>query len=448
MTTGHNGSDHDNESHRSNGRRRRYSATAVPRRLNEQSDKRNGNAAYKMRQTRRAFWQHTFPWKAFEHWVTHGGRYRLSQRQIVFLMLIDGEEKWSLPRRILRTIGDVKRWAMNKACVTMQIGPIWPSPDERELAYSLRWDITVPWETELRLDIDMDDYKTLRENLPGCFCSDKNVGGKGRTCCNICWETWIVQVVYPMLCYMLGPIGWDFQHWQVIYSGRRGIHVWIWDARVMPWTSQQRQLFLNTLIRPSPIHAEYLITELYRPAMQRAFLDTCAVTTADQALHAICTKALRTQLGTEANIPIFDTDDPEEEQDEEGDAPVMAFSEWIGHASQQFEQYQYEWWLDDIATRMMAPRFDAGVTIKPDHMTKSPLVPHPKTHNVTQPIRFTCDIPEPDDKGKEEEDAPSPVSRKGQQLAPGEWMPGSDPIHFNSVSRARMDAWACDIFLL
>lgn len=420
---------------------------AVPRRPRVQrvvssSSYQNGKSLLtkeqkELRAARRRFWRDVFPWDLFERWITHNGKYSLAQRQIVFALNFqhnDDAPSWTNPRNhIYTSIAEVRKDATNWAAVTMNIGPLWPSARERELAWKIhQLHPEPPWHTELRLDVDMDEYKAWRVHLPGCDC------GTRKTCCQVCWDTWIVNSAYPMLSYLLGPAGWNFKQWQVLFSGRRGIHVWIWDDRVMPWTMQQRIAFLKTLDQPSPVHRRHLLDTIYRPALQEIFLTPETTTTVEQKLHLTCCDALRMLLGPDAVIPVF-TD-------------VCTLEEWAQHAQRHLRPHQYELWVDSIALEIMRPRFDTKITTEPWHMVKSPLAPHASAHNIVQPVLFCQDMPDPleewqyrQDKGKEEEDEP-PEPRPMDVELPEEWSPEL-ALDFRQVTREDMDALAKDAFL-
>ena len=387
------------------------------------------NHGDRVRQMRRQFWQHVFPWHAFVKWITHQGTYPLCRRQIVFLLnysdtLDSQHDTWSKPRRIFKTLEDMRDFAIKCGALTLQIGPVWPSEIDRELAYAHRHNTPghVAWCTELRLDIDMDDYNNVRQHVPGCNCSQAK--DQGRTACRVCWDTWITQVTWPMLRYMLGPHGWAFEKWHINFSGRRGIHVWIWDARVMTWTRDMRTSFLNTLTHPSSHHLDHLVHHIYLPALGQVFLRDDVVTTFSQYLYTMCHHEMRVYNQTIPNL-VWEFDNNEDSE------YVYTLHDLVQHAETHLMPHHYRDWLTRITCNLMAPRFDTKVTTEPDHMCKSPLVPHPRTHTMTQPLYFI-------DKEKEDENSDDDILH---DMGCVTWDP-NDAVHMASATPALLRNWA------
>lgn len=86
----------------------------------------------------------------------------------------------------------------------------------------------------LVVDIDIDD-------------PDRACCGSLRQCCDVCWESWLMpraERLFHLLCAVM-----HFERVLPVFSGRRGLHVWVLDERVWTWTQTQRNRFMDWLCR-------------------------------------------------------------------------------------------------------------------------------------------------------------------------------------------------------
>lgn len=85
---------------------------------------------------------------------------------------------------------------------------------------------------ELVFDIDMTDYDSIRT-----CCVGKGI-------CRRCWG-FIAASVDVLDAAVRDQFGYKHLLW--VYSGRRGIHLWIGDAAAMALTDEQRKAVLGYL---------------------------------------------------------------------------------------------------------------------------------------------------------------------------------------------------------
>ena len=83
---------------------------------------------------------------------------------------------------------------------------------------------------ELVFDIDMTDYDSIRT-----CCSDAAI-------CSRCWA-FIAAAVRVLDEGIRDQFGYKFLLW--VYSGRRGIHLWISDKEAMELTDDERRALVN-----------------------------------------------------------------------------------------------------------------------------------------------------------------------------------------------------------
>jgi len=89
-----------------------------------------------------------------------------------------------------------------------------------------------PTHRELVFDIDMTDYDEIRT-----CCSGKGI-------CKLCWG-FIAAAVDVLDSALREQFG--YQHLLWVYSGRRGIHLWISDMEAMELTDEQRKAVMGWL---------------------------------------------------------------------------------------------------------------------------------------------------------------------------------------------------------
>ena len=106
---------------------------------------------------------------------------------------------------------------------------------------------------EVVLDIDIDDYN--RNGICECrnkskcqWCTTPKCGCSRRLICNICWTTFI-EPARKVLHYIIED-HFHFHNLVDIWSGQRGMHMWLLDMRIIEWTNEQRKQFIYTLRHP------------------------------------------------------------------------------------------------------------------------------------------------------------------------------------------------------
>lgn len=126
-----------------------------------------------------------------------------------------------------------------------------------------------PLQRELVFDIDMTDYDPIRT-----CCSDAGI-------CKRCWA-FISAAVRVIDAAIRDQLGYEHLIW--IYSGRRGIHLWISDPEAIDLTDEQRKAIVGWLTvvqpgkesgkkvnvrygsKPLPPSLEYALLLLMRPS--------------------------------------------------------------------------------------------------------------------------------------------------------------------------------------
>ena len=109
-----------------------------------------------------------------------------------------------------------------------------------------------PVSRELIFDIDMDDYSPVRfKTTLSCPLIPSHYSNTQiRHCCegaNICPKCWKFMNNAMMVLRDILKDEFGFKHILFVYSGRRGIHIWVCDSRARQLTDSQRKAIVDYL---------------------------------------------------------------------------------------------------------------------------------------------------------------------------------------------------------
>ena len=158
------------------------------------------------------FYQRLFPFRYLFEWLNHSPSpsKAFTNREFAFTLQNDA---------YLRYLSFVNHQALKTQIIStnpkrFEIGPVYTAnPRDRK---ALQKSAFKPLEKELVFDIDLTDYDDIRT------CCDK------ANICNKCWG--FITVAIRVLDVALRE-DFGFKHVLWVYSGRRGAHAWISDAR-------------------------------------------------------------------------------------------------------------------------------------------------------------------------------------------------------------------------
>jgi DNA primase catalytic subunit len=99
---------------------------------------------------------------------------------------------------------------------------LWNWKEEKKNKHLQHWQPLV-------LDVDATDYEDIRT----CVC------GKEKRVCKVCWDQYVVTTVDVIIsvCKRLG-----FKRIQTVFSGRRGMHVYVLDEKACSLLPEQREM--------------------------------------------------------------------------------------------------------------------------------------------------------------------------------------------------------------
>lgn len=246
-------------------------------------------------------------------------------------------------------------------------------------------------------DIDITDYDDIR-----VCCSDKAI-------CKRCWG--LIAVAVKVLDSTLRD-DFGFKHLLWVYSGRRGIHLWISDSEAFNLTDECRRSLVGWLeiIKGSgkslkkvnagsinPTHGRTL-----HPSLKRALGDDEKSGPLKDAFVEVILKdqnCFRERKHWETLLDLLPTNQSNGDLEIisrlrtkwEKDPTRRSLEKWgdIMNEMNKIKKERQNVWkphLEDIILQYTYPRIDSEVSKKMNHLLKSPFVVHPSTGNVCIPL--------------------------------------------------------------
>lgn len=199
--------------------------------------------------------------------------------------------------------------------------------------------------TELRFDIDANDYGDIRE-----CCGDK------KDICATCWPLMVAaaQVVRQAMA--------DFGYTQLLvtFSGGRGVHIWVCDPGACELSEARRSAIVSFLKPPADGECMLHIRKVAR-LMESVFVKTCVAKWWNKVL---------------AFLPNV--------HDQDLLRPVAVPAERYDRLSHLLGQER----LMRLIIRCVYPRLDYNVTLQPNHLLRLPFSVHKGTGKLCVPLRI------------------------------------------------------------
>jgi DNA primase small subunit len=341
------------------------------------------------------YYRRIYPAELVCSWLSYDqGTAYLSRREFCFTLIGDIFTRW----RSYPTTAALTKDLIKNGPEKIDVGAVYNvQPDKRKAMTVL------PQERELVFDIDMSDYDKVRS------CC------KGKRVCQSCW-TWMSTAAKVLRDVVSRDFGYTVM--MPVFSGRRGVHLWICDDRARLLSDEERQAIVGYMtvmvedmkmnitrdmsfsgtLHPTlqRVHDDHIVPAFerlfLRPAMVARHLDSegeevavekpnvnCIFTSPASA--AIVMEAL---LDVEAAVSTGPKEWRIREKLQLGAGEVFSEQMWATIAKRCNANVI-------VAARfaLMYPRLDENVSTRRDHLLKLPFCIHPGTGKLCVPLTWS-----------------------------------------------------------
>ncbi|KAJ7188511.1 hypothetical protein C8R46DRAFT_23117 [Mycena filopes] len=324
------------------------------------------------------FYRRLYPFKSIFHWLNHEPTPDdlFVKREIAFNL--STPEDVIIRYNSFNDHDEFKKAVCKMNPTRFEIGPVYTSrPRDKRTARPGTFN---PVQRELVFDIDMTDYDPVRT-----CCSDAEI-------CKRCWS-FIAAAVRVLDTAIREQFGYTHLLW--VYSGRRGIHLWISDKEAMGLTDDQRKSIVNWLSVVPKDESKRLNVRFKSqplPASLQTALEHLAVVFSNLILYD--QDCFASEKGYEALLKLIP------------DARVVDAlqAQWRGSSASSEEKWKdfkteikhykkdssqrvaLTAAMEDIILQYTYPRLDENVSKKRNHLLKAPFCVHPKTGRICVPV--------------------------------------------------------------
>ncbi|KAI0641480.1 prim-pol domain-containing protein [Trametes meyenii] len=330
-----------------------------------------------------AFYRRLFPFKSLFTWLNHEHvpTKLFTHREFAFTLAGDVYLRYNS----FSSAEELKKQVCSLNPTRFEIGPVYSArPRDKK---TVRPAAFSPQLRELVFDIDMTDYDPIRT-----CCSGADI-------CQLCW-TFIAAAVRVLDRALRDQFGYRHLLW--VYSGRRGIHLWISDREALELTDEQRRAlvgWLTVIQGGKEMHKKVNVrigTKSLPPSIASAYKML------EPVFHQLVLReqnVFKSQEGWEALLHLVpDPDVAQNLRDKWEDAPGRSSREKWQNLEDEFaaaakrggkgrpSAAQLQAAKEDIILQYTYPRLDAEVSKHRNHLLKSPFCVHPKTGRVCVPV--------------------------------------------------------------
>ncbi|KAL6302689.1 prim-pol domain-containing protein [Sparassis latifolia] len=321
-----------------------------------------------------AFYRRLYPFKSIFGWLNHehAPTRLFTHREFSFTLQGDVYLRYNS----FTTAEDLKKQVCTLNPTRFEIGPVYSArPRDKK---TVRPGAFTPVLRELVFDIDMTDYDGVRT-----CCSGADI-------CKRCWM-FIAAAMRVLDSAIRDQFGYKHLLW--VYSGRRGIHLWISDREAMELTDEERRSLVNwlTVIQGGKDMSKKVNVRMgsrsLPPSLQSA-LGLLAPVFSDLILGD--QDCFASEEGWQELLKLIpDGTIVEELRSAWEKKPRSSDDKWDDLSKKVKKSPKFNILMaarEDIILQYTYPRLDAEVSKHRNHLLKAPFCVHPKTGRVCVPV--------------------------------------------------------------
>ncbi|KAF7795624.1 hypothetical protein EIP86_006789 [Pleurotus ostreatoroseus] len=326
-----------------------------------------------------AFYKRLYPFKSIFNWLNHEHTPTKLFYQREFAFTLQGDVY--LRYQSFMNAEELKKQVCALNPTRFEIGPMYSArPKDKK---TVRPSAFVPLQRELVFDIDMTDYDSIRT-----CCSDAAI-------CSRCW-VFITAAVRVLDQGIREQFGYTHLLW--VYSGRRGIHLWISDKEAMELSDDERRALVNwlTVIQGGKeMHKKVNVRLGSRPLPPSIKMTINSLADTFTELILADQDCFRSESGWEELLKLVPdrgvaeslrdlwTEDIDRSSEQKWDDLKKEIRKTTPGSSQRRMLTAA---VEDIILQYTYPRLDAEVSKHRNHLLKAPFCVHPKTGRVCVPV--------------------------------------------------------------
>lgn len=258
-----------------------------------------------------------------------------------------------------------------KGVTSFHVGPVYSGRVVRNSEKQQSW----PVRRELVFDIDLTDYDFLDLKT-----------AEGDIDIKACDESWPICATAVFVLQWLLKDAFGFKEFMVVYSGRRGVHLYVCDDKAMNLTNEERSAIVDFLkydesqdkMRATAQLAGMMKTQRLNEAVHFAF-DEFLVREMKLFDDPGARVAFVERLGlSDEHLPAISNLAEAVLDLPDGEAMWEFVKAKVASLSQQWMRDR----LDAMVLAYVWPRIDANVSRQLNHLLKAPFVAHPKCKRV------------------------------------------------------------------
>jgi len=326
----------------------------------------------------RMYYDRVFPAAAMCRWLGYGtaqladtGARLLQRREFSFTT---GDDVYIRYLSYENEAG-LKKDLLAKLPHKIDIGAIFSAPPSDHKKYKL----FEPKQRELIIDIDLTDYDFLEVDV------------KRLETCDRCWP--LMALAMRVLERALRE-DFGFEHILCVYSGRRGIHLWVCDARARRMSNEVRGAvadYLGPVLAPAT--GRLAIRTPMHPSLARAYKDELEPFFHSHMLTGEAAGGFGILDTAERQKKLLAMLENEQIAEQLLDAfekrPAMSGAERWKRIKSECKTPKLAAVLTEVVFTYTYPRLDVNVSKGMNHLLKSPWCVHPKTGRVCVPVNVS-----------------------------------------------------------